>query len=151
MRIYKIKGFMVNLLAVLAAIAFSFPGVIGKIGKGGLDDSNRAQLTYSYSSPYYNVDVKDVRSARDIKNIHKELERSKVLGENYPGDRESVTHQGSLFIVKRFRGTYEIESSICWYGEKSDICLVKSEGGDNQYIEMTPELKKFLNSRFIKE
>ncbi|MDF2523512.1 MAG: hypothetical protein K0R31_1153 [Clostridiales bacterium] len=145
----KKKKYLVNAFVILCAVAFSFPGVISGLGQGGAGNSNSVSLSYSYSSPDYEVEVKDIRNEREIKFINQELDKSKILGQNFPGDREITAQKGSFFIGRTYRGTYEIISSICWYGEKSNICLVQREGKDYLYMEITPALQKFFNKKFL--
>lgn len=148
MKIDKKKKYLVNAFVILCAAAFSFPGVLMGLGQGKAENSNSVTMSYSYSSASSKVEVKDIRNEREIRFINEELDKSKILGPNYPGDRESVTQKGSFFIGKSYRGTYEIVTSICWYGEKSNICLVQREGQNYQYMEITPALQKFFNKKF---
>ena len=149
MKFNKKKKYLVNAFVILCAVAFSFPGVFAGLGRGGAESSNSVSLSYSYFSPTYKVEVKDIRNEREIKFINQELDKSKVLGSNYPGDRENLTQEGSFFIGRSYQGSYQIVSSICWYGEKSNICMVQREGENYKYMEITSSLQKFFNKKFL--
>jgi hypothetical protein len=142
----KNKNIIIANISILAiAILLGFPGILAKLVQSSPLDIGRVSLSYSYFSSDHRVDVKDEKNKKDVDFIFKELDKSKVLGTNYPGE---ITQKGSFFIIKRYKGSYEIIASICWYGEKTDVCLVNRGSEGNQYVSMTSGLQKFMNSKF---
>lgn len=112
-------------------------------------------MFYSYWNYDKNISEERIYNEEEIRFIYKELKKSKILGPNRPN---TLSRSEGIFVIytrSKMNSRFSNATDIGWYGQDCNIIDVSGLWKINDvdttitlYVNITDELKEFLNSKF---